>query len=72
MKEKIKQIASLLKERRIWAGIVGALAITLSLLNAGYQIDVPILTNLLTSLGGAVSAVIMATLALWSYLRPKK
>ena len=61
----------LLKQRRIWAGIIAALSIVLSLLKINYQIDVPVLTDLFTSLGGALAEVIIAGLAIWSYFKPK-
>lgn len=61
----------LLKQRRIWVGIVGVLAFVLTTLNIQYQLDVPVLTDLLTSAGGASVELIMAGLALWSYFKPK-
>jgi hypothetical protein len=61
----------LLKQRRIWAGIVGVLAFVLTTLNIKYQIDIPVVTDLMTSAGGASAELIMAGLALWSYFKPK-
>lgn len=61
----------LLKQRRIWAGIVGVLAFVLTTLNIRYQVDVPVLTDILTSAGGASAELITAGLALWSYFKPK-
>ncbi len=72
MRNKLKQIANLLNQRRIWAGIVGTFAILVSVLELNYSVDIPILTDLLTSFGGALSALIMAGLALWSYFSPKE
>ena len=61
----------LLKQRRIWAGIVGVVAFALTTLNIKFQLDVPILTDLFTSFGGASVELIAAGLALWSYFKPK-
>lgn len=72
MRDKFKKIAELLKQRRIWAGIIGAASVVFSLLEVNYQIDVPVLTDLLTAFGSALSSLIIAGLALWSYFRPKK
>ena len=65
------QILELLSQRRIWAGIVGVVSFVLTLFAINFQIDVPVLTDLLTSFGGALSQFIMAGLALWSYFKPK-
>lgn len=65
------KILELLKQRRIWAAIVWAMTIALAILKINYQIDVPLLTDLLTSFFGALSNLIIAGLALWSYFKPK-
>jgi hypothetical protein len=69
--ELLQKLAVLLKQRRIWAGIIGGLAVLLSLLGQG-QIEVPVLTDLLTAFGGALASLITAGLALWSYFKPKQ
>lgn len=61
----------LLKQRRVWAAVVAAVSIVLSILHIDFQIDVPVVTDLLTSWGGALADLIVGTLALWSYLKPK-
>lgn len=58
----------LLAQRRIWVGIVSVLAFFLP----GIGLDVPVLTDLLTAFGGALAGLVVAGLALWSYLFPKK
>ena len=55
----------LLKERRVWAGVIFVLAIFFN------QVNVPVLTDLLTAWGNALSGLIMASLSLWSYFKPK-
>jgi hypothetical protein len=64
-------ILNLLSQRRIWAGIVGVLTFALTIFNSTLQLDVPVLTDLLTAFGGALSALVTAILALWSYFKPK-
>lgn len=64
-------ILELLKQRRIWAGIVGVISFVLTSFSINFQINVPVLTDLLTSFGGALSQLIIAGLALWSFFKPK-
>lgn len=65
-------VLELLSQRRIWAGIVGIVAFVVTALNLGLDIDVPVLTGLLTDVGMAMAALMSAVLALLSYFRPKK
>ena len=67
----MSQILELLKQRRVWAGLVGLFSFALTALHYELQIDVPLLTDLLTSFGGALATSITAGLALWSYFKPK-
>ena len=62
----MENILKLIAQRRVWSGIVFVLTLIFS------QIDVPVLTDLLTAFGGALSGLIMAGLALWSYFKPKQ
>ncbi len=68
----MKKLLFLLKQRRVWAGIVGFVAFIVTGLNLGFEIDVPVLTDLLTQLGIAIAALTQSILALWSFIRPKK
>jgi hypothetical protein len=68
----LQVILGLLKQRRVWAGIVGVLAIVCEILKVSLGFDVPGLTDALTSFGGAISAVIISGLAVWSLIQPKK
>lgn len=68
----LKQILELLRQRRVWAGLVGVIAFLVTALNLGLKIDTPLLTNLLSDFGLAVSGLISSGLALWSYLKPKE
>lgn len=68
----MKTILNLLTQRRIYVGLLGVIVFVLGALKMSYDIDVPVLAGLLTDLGAALSALIMAGLALWSYLFPKQ
>lgn len=68
----MEKFLELIKQRRVWAGIVGVVAFIITTLNLGFEIDVPILTDLLTGLGLAVAALVQSALALHSYFSPKK
>jgi len=68
----MEKVLELLKQRRVWAGIVGIITFVLATLKVTVNVDVPVLTDLLTALGGAISALVTAGLALWSFLKPKK
>lgn len=61
-----------LSQRRLWAFVVSIVAFTVNALNSNYNVDVPVLTDLLTSIGGALAMLIPGLLALWSYIQPKK
>lgn len=67
----MNKIIDLLSQRRIWSFIVSIVSFTLMALHANYQIDVPVLTDILTSVGGALAMLIPGLLALWSYFFPK-
>jgi len=65
------KVLHLIGQRRVWAGILGAVAFVLTALNVGLDLDVPLLTDMLTELGLAVIALVQAALAIWSYVKPK-
>ncbi len=67
----MNKLLELLKQRRIWSALVGVMAFAINALHLTWQIDVPLLTDLLTNFGGAVALLIPAGLALWSFLKPK-
>jgi len=68
----MNKLLELLSQRRIWAGMVSVVAFLVSTLDLGLNIDVPVLTDLLTDFGMALAALIPSILALWSYFKPKK
>ena len=68
----MQTLLELLKQRRVWAAITGFIAFALTLFKFTFEIDVPVLTDLLTSFGSALSLLISSGLALWSYFQPKK
>lgn len=68
----MEKIIELLGQRRIWAGIVGAISFLLTMLHFNFQLDVPFVTDVLAASGGALATLITSALALWSYFKPKK
>lgn len=67
----MEKVLELLKQRRVWAGVVSVLVFVL----AYFKIELPdeaTLIDTLTQVGTAVSALIPGLLALWSYFNPKK
>lgn len=68
----MKKLLEVLSNRRVWAAIVGGVAMLLTYTSTNFQIDVPVLTGLLTDFGGSLSTTIISGLALWSYFVPKK
>ena len=68
----------LLKQRRVWAGIVGSLAFVLPLFGIEFSVDPAGLIDLLLNFGvlltkaiEAVGTLVAAILAVWSYTHPK-
>ncbi len=68
----MEQVLHLLKQRRVWAGIVGVGTFVLTMAGASWDGDAETLTNLLHAVGESAAALISGGLALWSYLNPKK
>jgi len=75
----MEKFTELLQQRRVWAGIVGVLAVIFSLLGLDYIEDQATLIDLLSNTGimlakaiEAIGALVSAGLALWSYIKPKK
>jgi len=54
-----------LKNRRVIVALIGGLAFL------GMSVDVPVLSDLIGDFTTALANLIMAGLALWSYLKPK-
>ena len=65
-------VLELLKQRRVWAGLVGVVAFATQAFGLGLPIDIPVLTDLLSSFGEALATLVMTGLALWSYFKPKE
>jgi len=67
----MEKVLTLISQRRVWSGIVGALAFVL--LYFGIEVKEPdSLIQLLTNLGAAISPLVAAGLALLSYFKPKQ
>lgn len=65
------KVLHLIGQRRVWAGILGVVVFILTTLKVNLDLDIPLLTELLTSAGVAAVALVQAILSLWSYLKPK-
>lgn len=70
--KNLSAIIEILSQRRVWSAILSGLVFVLGVLKLQLNIDIPVLTDLLTNLGAAIAGLIAAGLALWSYLQPKK
>jgi len=68
----MNQILHLLRQRRVWAGIVAVVTFVITLFGVNWDGDAEVLTNLLHAVGESAAALISGLLALWSYLYPKK
>ena len=67
----MNKLIEVLVNRRVWAAIVGLGAFILNALHSNYQVDVPGVTDALSTVGNALALLIPGLLALWSYLKPK-
>lgn len=65
------QLLELLKQRRVWVGIISGLSFLISFLHIEFNIDVPVLSDMFTNAGIALFNLVSAILAIWSYLKPK-
>lgn len=68
----LQKVSNLLTQRRVWIAILNTLVLGLSLLKIELNIDIPVLSEMLTNVGVAIVNVITVILSLWSYLHPKK
>ncbi|MBI4137446.1 hypothetical protein HY469_05280 [Candidatus Roizmanbacteria bacterium] len=68
----MQKVLELIKQRRVWAGIIGVVVFVFAAFNFSPDIDAPVVTDMLTAIGVAVASLVQAVLALWSYLRPKQ
>ena len=66
------KILELLRQRRVWVGILGVVAFTLPIMGVVPTADVNGSSDLFVNLFNAVDGLIVASLALWSYFLPKK
>lgn len=62
----------LLKQRRIWVAIIGVIVFVFSLFGITLELDAEFLTDQALTIINSLSSLIMAGLAVWSYLKPKK
>lgn len=62
----------ILKQRRIWVVIISAVMFILSMFGVKPEIDTDTLSGLVINAIEPISQAIIAILAIWSYLKPKK
>lgn len=67
----MNNILELLKQRRIWIVIIGVIAFTASYFGHTIDIDQNTLADLIVKFVSNLSDLIMAGLALWSFVKPK-
>lgn len=72
LKSFLSKLAHLLRQRRVWAAIVGFGTFALGLAGTQLDTDAETLTNMLHTIGESAAGLIAGLLALWSYLYPKK
>ena len=65
-------IIVLLQQRRIWAGIFGAIAFILPLLGISLTLDVNGIVDAILKLVEAISGLMAVALPIISYFKPKK
>jgi len=66
------QILDILKQRRVWVVIIGAVLLILQLFGKQVDIDTNTVADKMVDIINSLGAIIMSALALWSYLFPKK
>jgi len=67
----MENILNILKQRRIWAGITGAIALILPLVAKDASFDANATTNAIMGVIEAVSGLATVILPLYSYFKPK-
>jgi len=65
------KILEILKSRRIWVMIISAVMFILTLFGIQTEVDADTLSDLLVNAIEPISQVVIAVLAIWSYLKPK-
>ena len=61
----------ILKSRRIWVMIISAVMFILTLFGIKTEVDADTLSGLFVNAVEPISQVVVAVLAIWSYLKPK-
>jgi len=62
---------NLIAQRRVWVTFLGIVVFITTSLGIAFDIEIPVLADLLTNFGVAIVALVQAGLAIWSYLAPK-
>ena len=66
------KILELLKQRRIWIVILGAIAFVLPFIGITPSVDPQGAIDLIVNFFTAIYTLVVTGLALWSYFKPKK
>jgi len=66
------QILEILKQRRIWAGIFGAIAFILPMFGVSLALDVNGITDAIMVLIQAISGIVAVAFPIISYFKPKQ
>ena len=69
--EKFNEILTVLKNRRIWVAVIGAIVFVMTLFNIHTNIGVDNMSDQIVKFIGAAGDLVMAGLAIHSYLFPK-
>ncbi len=68
----MEQLLHFMGQRRVWAAVVSVAMFAMGVFGVvTSDLDAVTLTDLLTKLGEALANLIVAALALWSYVAPK-
>lgn len=62
----------ILKQRRVWVVIISAVMFILSMFGMQSEVDADTLSGLVVNAIEPISQVVVAVLAIWSYVKPKK
>lgn len=62
----------ILKQRRVWVVIISAVMFILSMFGMQSEVDADTLSGLVVNAMEPISQVVVAVLAIWSYVKPKK
>jgi len=68
----MNNILEILKNRRVWIVIIGAVLAIMNLFGKQFDIDTNMVADKIVDVVNATGTIIVSGLAAWSYLFPKK